>query len=129
MAILAITSACTLLAPVRAGAEERAFISEDLYVFLHRGPSSQFKIVGTLMAGTPITVTSRNDDSGYAEDRDDRGKSGWVEARFLSDSVSRRGRLEEVERDLKKGAAEPRGLGREARELRGRRAPARDGQR
>jgi hypothetical protein len=44
MAVLAITSACTLLAPVRAGAEERAFISEDLYVFLHRGPSSQFKM-------------------------------------------------------------------------------------
>jgi SH3 domain protein len=100
MAILAITSACTLLAPVRAGAEERAFISEDLYVFLHRGPCSQFKIVETLMA-TPITVTTRNDDSGYAEVRDDRGKSGWVEARFLSDSVSRRRRLEEVERDLK----------------------------
>jgi uncharacterized protein YgiM (DUF1202 family) len=51
IAILAITSACTLLAPVRAGAEERAFISEDLYVFLRRGPSSQFKIVGTLGVG------------------------------------------------------------------------------
>lgn len=102
IAILAITSACTLLAPVRAGAEERAFISEDLYVFLHRGPSSQFKIVGTLMAGTPITVTSRNDDSRYAEVRDDQGKSGWVEARFLTDSVTRRGRLEEVDRDLEK---------------------------
>ena len=101
IAILAITSACALLAPVRAGAEERAFISEDLYVFLHRGPSSQFKIVGTLTAGTPITVTARNDDSGYAEVSDDQGKSGWVETRFLSDSVSRRARLEEVERDLK----------------------------
>jgi SH3 domain protein len=53
IAILAITSASALLAPVRAGAEERAFISEDLYVFLHQGPSSQFKIVGTLTAGTP----------------------------------------------------------------------------
>ena len=100
--ILAITSACTLLAPVRAGAEEMAFISEDLYVFLHRGPGSQFKIVGSLTAGTPITVTSRNDDSGYAEVSDDQGKSGWVETRFLSDSVSRRARLEEVERDLEK---------------------------
>lgn len=68
-------------------------------MFPHRGPSSQFKIVGTLTAGTPITVTARNDDSGYAEVSDDQGKSGWVEARFLSDSVSRRARLEE---DLKK---------------------------
>ena len=102
IAILALTSAFALLAPVRTSAEERAFISEDLYVFLHRGPSSQFKIVGTLTAGTPITVTARNDDSGYAEVSDDQGKSGWVETRFLSDSVSRRARLEEVERDLKK---------------------------
>ncbi|MGH8613852.1 MAG: TIGR04211 family SH3 domain-containing protein [Gammaproteobacteria bacterium] len=102
IAILAITSACAVLAPVRASADERAFVSEDLYVFLHRGPSSQFKIVGTLTAGTPITVTSRNDDSGYAEVSDGQGKSGWVETRFLSDSVSRRARLEEVERDLKK---------------------------
>jgi SH3 domain protein len=60
--ILAITSASALLAPVRAGAEERAFISEDLCVFLHQGPSSQFKIVGTLAAGTPITVTTRNNE-------------------------------------------------------------------
>lgn len=43
IAILAITSACALLAPVPAGAEERAFISEDLYVFLHRGPSTWFR--------------------------------------------------------------------------------------
>lgn len=100
IAILAITSACALLASVRAGAEERAYISEDLYVFLHRGPSTQFKIVGTLAAGTPITVTARNDDSGYAEVSDGQGKSGWVEARFLTDNVSRRARLEEVERDL-----------------------------
>jgi len=69
-------------------------------VFLHRGSSSQF--VGTLTAGTPITVTARNDDSGYAEVSDDQAKSGWVETRFLSDSVSRRARLEEVERDLEK---------------------------
>jgi SH3 domain protein len=102
IAILAITSASAPLAPVRAGVEERAFISEDLYVFLHRGPSSQFKIVGTLTAGTPITVTARNDDSGYAEISDGQGKSRWAETRFLSDSVSRRARLEEVERDLKK---------------------------
>ncbi len=102
IAILAITSACAVLAPVQAGAQERAFISEDLYVFLHRGPSSQFKIVGTLTAGTPITVTARNDDSGYAEVSDDQGKSGWVEVRFLTDNVSRRARLEEVEGELKK---------------------------
>lgn len=102
IAILAITSASALLAPVRAGAEERAFISEDLYVLLHRGPGSQFNIVGSLTAGTPITVTSRNDDSGYAEISDGQGKSGWVEARFLRDSVSRRARLEAVERELKK---------------------------
>jgi hypothetical protein len=47
-------------------------------------------------------VTARNDDSGYAEISDGQGKSGWVEARFLRDSVSRRARLEVVERDLKK---------------------------
>ena len=45
-------------------------------------------------------MTSRNDDSGYAEVSDDQGKSGWVETRFLSDSVSRRARLEDVQRDL-----------------------------
>ncbi len=99
---LAITTVCALFAAVRAGAEQRAFISEDLYVFLHRGPSTQFKIIGTLTAGTPITVTARNDDSGFVEVSDGQGKSGWVEARYLSDSVSRRARLEEVERDLKK---------------------------
>jgi len=48
---------------------------------------------------------------------DGQGKSGWVEARFLTDSMSRRARLEEVERDLKEVQQSHRGLGREAREL------------
>lgn len=99
-AILAIIA--TLVCASRAGAQETAYISEDLYVFLHRGPSTQFKIVGSLTAGTPITVTARDPDSGFAEVNDGQGKTGWVDARFLSDSVSRRARLEEAERELKR---------------------------
>ncbi len=99
-ASLLTATACALLAGGPAGAEQNAFISEDLYVFLHRGPSSQFKIVGTLTAGTPVTVTARDEEAQYAEVSDGQGKTGWVEARALSDSVSRRARLEEAERNL-----------------------------
>ncbi len=102
ISIFATVTAWALLAGTRAGAGENAYISEDLYVYLHRGPGREFKITGTLTAGTPVTVTARDDETEYAEVSDGQGKAGWVESRVLSDSVSRRARLEEVERDLEK---------------------------
>lgn len=126
--------ACVLLSGNAAGAQI-AYISDDVGVFLHRGPSNQFKLVGTVPAGSRVTLVDRM--TGYVKIVDGEGKSGWVEKRFVSTEISRRERLASVERELEqlkeqfKGSASklaayarPRG---QVTEQRGHAAPKRTG--
>ena len=83
--------ACVLLSGNAAGAQI-AYISDDVGVFLHRGPSKQFKLVGTVPAGSRVTLVDRNEMTGYVKIVDGEGKSGWVEERFVGTEISRRER-------------------------------------
>jgi len=83
-----------------AAGAQIAYISDDVGVFLHRGPSNQFKLVGTVPAGSRVTLVDRNEMTGYVKIVDGEGKSGWVEKRFVSTEISRRERLASVEREL-----------------------------
>ncbi|WP_333606698.1 TIGR04211 family SH3 domain-containing protein [Arsukibacterium sp.] len=56
--------------------ERPAFISDALFVYLHSGPGNQYRIVGTINAGTDVTFVS--EDSGYAQIRYDGNKTGWL---------------------------------------------------
>ena len=58
--------ACVLLSGNAAGAQI-AYISDDVGVFLHRGPSNQFKLVGTVPAGSRVTLVDRNEMTGYVK--------------------------------------------------------------
>jgi len=91
--------ACVLLSATAAGAQT-VYISDDVGVFLHRGPNNQFKLVGTVPAGSRVTLVDRNEMTGYVKIVDGEGKSGWLEKRFVGTEISRRERLASVEREL-----------------------------
>ena len=91
--------ACVLLSAIAAGAQT-VYISDDVGVYLHRGPSNQFKLIGTVPAGSRVTLVDRNEMAGYVKIVDGEGKSGWLENRFVSTEISRRERLASVEREL-----------------------------
>ncbi len=91
--------ACVLLSAIAAGAQT-VYISDDVGVFLRRGPSNQFKLIGAVPAGSRVTLVDRNEMTGYVKIVDGEGKSGWVEKRFVSTEISRRERLASVEREL-----------------------------
>lgn len=58
---------------------EQGFIREDLFVYMHVGSSKKFKILGSINAGSSIEVLSRNEDTGFIEIKDQRGRIGWIE--------------------------------------------------
>lgn len=61
------------------------FIRDDLFVFLHAGPSREYRILGSIDAGTALEVIERDGDFTHVVDEDNR--DGWVESRYVSDTL------------------------------------------
>ncbi|PSU28025.1 arylsulfatase [Photobacterium aquimaris] len=87
----------TLISPI-ANAEQAQYISDNLFTYLLKGPGNQYRIVGSVNAGTPVTVLETNKN--YSRITDDRGRSGWVESKFISTDVALKERLPALETEL-----------------------------
>ncbi len=78
--LLVIISAAglSIITSVQAQTSSKpAFISDALFVYLHSGPSNQYRIIGTVNAGQSVTLLQEDSSSGYAEIQVD-GKTGWL---------------------------------------------------
>ncbi|WP_051252884.1 TIGR04211 family SH3 domain-containing protein [Ferrimonas kyonanensis] len=71
-------------APVKA---QEFSISEDIYVYLVAGPGTQFRILGSVSAGTPVTPTGETQGD-YVQITDDKGRTGWIKQDQLAQSES-----------------------------------------
>ncbi|RKS85090.1 SH3 domain protein [Orbus hercynius] len=64
------------------------YVTENLTVYLTRGPGPQYAIVGTLNAGEKITVLETSSDGQYTRIQNDAGKIAWVKSTNLTDTPS-----------------------------------------
>ncbi|GLQ73844.1 TIGR04211 family SH3 domain-containing protein [Vibrio sp. vnigr-6D03] len=87
-----------LVAPV-SFAKDR-YISDNLFTYMHAGPSNQFRIIGSVNAGDKITLVATNRDSGYSQVVDSKGRKGWVESKYVSTRPSMAERLPALEKEL-----------------------------
>ncbi|MFK3866729.1 TIGR04211 family SH3 domain-containing protein [Pseudoalteromonas rhizosphaerae] len=60
-----------------------AYIVDNLYTFMHSGASKNYRIVGSVDAGTKLTQLSA-EENGFVKVIDDKEREGWVEAKFVS---------------------------------------------
>ncbi|OOF20000.1 arylsulfatase, partial [Salinivibrio sp. IB574] len=79
-----------LVAP-RAMAEN--YISDELFTYMHSGPGTQYRIIGSVDAGDKITVLSRDRDAGYTQVVDSRGRKGWVKSDYVTTQPGLKERL------------------------------------
>lgn len=68
----------------QASTEQPAFISDALFVYVHSGPSNQYRILGTVNAGSSITYLGEDSDTGYAHIQYDGSKDGWLPKEFVT---------------------------------------------
>ncbi len=62
-------------------------VSEDIFIYLLAGPSTQYRILGSLKAGEAVSATgSRQGD--YSEVIDERGRKGWIQTEYLASGES-----------------------------------------
>lgn len=72
--------------PVEASSSH--YISDDLFIFMHTGPSRNYRILGSIQAGSPISVLESNSETGFTKVKDGDDREGWVESKFVSTTMS-----------------------------------------
>lgn len=82
------------------------FVSDQLFTYMHSGPSSQFRIIGSVNAGTAIKLLENNKGTGYSKIVDSRGRNGWIDTKFITKQTPASLRLPQVEKALKAAQAE-----------------------
>lgn len=89
----------SILAAPTALAQDR-YIADKLFTYLHSGPSSQYRIIGSINAGDKVSLLSTNRETGYSQVQDERGRKGWVESKFVTTQESMAVRLPRLEKEL-----------------------------
>ncbi|MCI4186539.1 SH3 domain-containing protein [Dickeya dianthicola] len=80
-------------------AEEKRYISDELAAYTHSGPGNQYRIVGTLNAGEAVALISA--DAGYAQIRDEKGRTSWIQLDQLSQTPSLKTKVPALENQVK----------------------------
>lgn len=66
-----------------------AFISDDLFIFMHTGAGKNYRIAGSISAGTEIQLTGKKQNE-FTQIIDDKERVTWVEDKFISTNPSLR---------------------------------------
>ncbi|WP_168171444.1 TIGR04211 family SH3 domain-containing protein [Lacimicrobium sp. SS2-24] len=103
---LLFISSTVLAQDAERSSEQTVYISDDLYTFIHAGPGRNYRILGSVVAGTPVTLLQRNDEEGFVEIVDDKQRTGWVDNRFISDTPSVRESVPQLEESLQQAQAD-----------------------
>ncbi|GLX79556.1 signal transduction protein [Thalassotalea insulae] len=60
-----------------------AYISDDLFIYMHAGPGNNYRILGSINAGDEIKLTGKQ-ENGYYQIIDTKERATWVEAKYVS---------------------------------------------
>ena len=79
---------------------EIRYISDDLFTYLHAGPGRNFRILGTVVAGTRVTLLQEDTEKNFVEIIDNKQRTGWVDAEFINAIKSDRTLLPELKKQV-----------------------------
>lgn len=77
------------------------YITDNLFTFMHAGPGRNYRILGSVEAGTRVTVLQVDTDKGYVEVIDDKQRTGWVEADYVTKQQSLRELVPGLQQELR----------------------------
>lgn len=80
-------------------ANNPGFIVDELSIFMHAGPGTRFRILGSVTAGSSIDILPESEDD-YQKIIDNRGRTGWVEQKYVTKDSSLRTVVAELNAQL-----------------------------
>jgi SH3 domain protein len=98
----------SVVAPVMAQQEASTensegirYISDDLFTFLHAGPGRNYRILGSVLAGSKVVQLQIDADKNFVEVIDDKQRTGWVDATYITSTQSVRTLVPELQQNLR----------------------------
>lgn len=79
---------------------ETKYISDNLSVYIRRGPGLQYPLSGTLITGDKIETLEVSKDGKFTRIQDKQNRISWVESAVLQDNPVARMRINELESHL-----------------------------
>ncbi|WP_392565614.1 TIGR04211 family SH3 domain-containing protein [Utexia brackfieldae] len=76
------------------------YVSDDLSIYLRRGPGTQYGLSGTLNAGDKVTILETSADGKFTRIQDEKGRAAWIETSALSDVPSLRIHIPQLEQQI-----------------------------
>ena len=80
--------------------QSTAYISDELYIFMHSGAGKNYRILGSVNAGTEVTLVTGTQTNGFYEIVDDKERQGWVESQFINQDKSLKVKFEQLGEEL-----------------------------
>ena len=80
-------------------ATTKAYISDDLFVYMLAGAGKKFRILGSLKAGSEIQLTGVT-SNGYTQIINPKGNTVWIENQFINTKTSLRNVIAELNSQL-----------------------------
>lgn len=78
---------------------KNGYISDDLFIYMHAGPGTNYRILGIVTAGDAIKVTGKS-EKGYSEIIDSKNRKTWVENKYVSLKPSIRVAMKNLQNEL-----------------------------
>jgi len=79
---------------------EVRYISDDLFTYLHAGPGRNYRILGSVIAGSRVIELQEDLENGFIEVIDEKQRTGWVEAEFIKKTPSVRELIPSLQQNL-----------------------------
>ncbi|GAA68622.1 TIGR04211 family SH3 domain-containing protein [Pseudoalteromonas sp. NZS127_1] len=69
--------------PANSTNANTAYIIDNLYTFMRSGASKNYRLLGSVDAGTKLTLLSA-EENGFIKIKDDKDREGWIETKFVT---------------------------------------------
>ncbi|MDF7671263.1 TIGR04211 family SH3 domain-containing protein [Orbaceae bacterium ESL0721] len=76
------------------------YVTDDINIYLHRGPGSQYAFSGSVKPGEKVTLLETNQDGKYSRIQNENGLIAWIDSSQLSDKPSLKTQLIDLQSEL-----------------------------
>lgn len=74
------------------------YVSDDLSIYMHSGPSLQYRIIGSIEVGTPISTLEYNSKTKFMQVKSPTGRIGWVKSDEIQKQPPAKSLLPEIQK-------------------------------
>lgn len=79
---------------------EVRYISDDVFIYLHSGPSLEYRIIGTLKVGTQVDTLKYDEKTKFMQVKSETGRVGWMKSSELQATLPAKSLLPTVQEKL-----------------------------